>query len=197
MNALAKKMTAYLIKNNYIDVKKREEYVYGLEVILGKVINYFTLLFLSAINRNMFETLLFMIVFFSLRKGTGGFHAKSMRNCYMATITIYFLVIEFIVPVFVCNPKLMGIVTVCAVIIIFLVAPVNHPDLNMDIKELKVCRWYSMILAVGVGIVVFALLMLGVITAYIPYIVAGIGMDAGLLLMAKIIKQEVKRKCRK
>ena len=111
----------------------------------------------------------------------------------MATIMIYFVVVEFIVPALVCNLKLMGIVTVCAVIIIFLVAPVNHPDLNMDTKEMKVCRQYSMMLAVGVGIVVFTFLMLEVITAYIPYIVAGIGMDAGLLLMAKMVKQEVER----
>lgn len=196
MNALARKVTVYLVKNNYIDEEKREEYIYGLEVILGKVINYFTLLLLAAINRKVFETLLYMIVFFSLRKGTGGFHAKSVRNCYMGTIVIYFVVVEFIVPALVCDLYLMGTTTVCAVIIIFLFAPVNHPNLNLDKKEIEVCRWYSRILAVGIGVMIFIFFMLELISAYIPYIVAGIGMDAGLLVMAKITRQEVKRKCR-
>lgn len=194
MGRLVGKVTIYLIKNNYIDEDKREECVYGLEIILGKMLNYLTLLLFSVINKNLPETLIFMIVFFSLRKGTGGFHAKRMKNCYMATIGIYFAVVGVIVPVLENILFLKSTVTLCAIITIFLLAPVNHPNLKLDLKEIKMCRNYSRILAVGIGVVIFTFLILKIIPVYISYAIAGVGMDAGLLIIAKIVRQEVNGK---
>lgn len=194
MHTLARRFTNYLIGNDYINPDEQEEYIYGIEVILGKIINYFTLLLLAIINRKIIEMLVFMIVFFSLRKGTGGFHAKKARNCYIGTIIIYFMIIEFVVPVLVCDWILMEVVTLSAVIIIFLFAPVNHPNLNLDEKEIEACRIYSRYLSVVIGMVILISIMFKLILAYVPYIVAGIGTDAGLLIMAKLKKQEVERK---
>lgn len=163
MHTLARRFTNYLIGNDYINPDGQEEYIYGIEVILGKIINYFTLLLLAIINRKIIETLVFMIV-------------------------------EFIAPVLVCDWILMEVVTLSAVIIIFLFAPVNHPNLNLDEKEIEACRIYSRYLSVVIGVVILISIMFKLILAYVPYIVAGIGTDAGLLIIAKLKKQEVERK---
>ena len=98
MKFLAEKITDYFISNEVISEDNREENVYGLEVMIGQIVSYTTLIILSIWKKNIIHLILFMIVFFNLRERTGGFHASSRIKCYAGTIILYFGVSEILVP---------------------------------------------------------------------------------------------------
>lgn len=58
------KFVDYLIINNITSEDMREMHLYNFEVMIGKILNYGTLLLLSWINNNILQTLAFMSVFF-------------------------------------------------------------------------------------------------------------------------------------
>lgn len=193
MNYIASKFVDYLIANGIASISMRQIHIYGFEVILGKALNYGILLLLSYINGNMLQTLLFMLIFFSLRGRTGGYHAKKASSCCFGTIIIYFAVSGLVVPFLSNNIYAIWGIVIFSTIVIFSIAPINHPNLGLDEQEVKGCkkvsRWLTMLAVLGVVLSI----RFNINQVYVASIVAGIGLDAGLLLFAKILKQEVEK----
>lgn len=194
MNFLANRLTDCLIANQITSDDYREQYVYGLEVFLEKILNFGTLLILSFVNQDFVPNIFFMITFFSLRGRTGGYHAKHAVTCYIGSIAIYYVMSHLIVPI-VLQHKYEGIligILMVSIVVIFLLAPVNHPNLHLDDFEVIKCRRMSrrLIIAECLGLLIF--MWLHISPRCISYAVMGIGTDAGLLLIAKMIGQEVK-----
>ena len=194
MHNMACCLTDYLILNGLIEGEKSEEYIYGFEVIFGKILNYGTLLVLACINHNLIPTMFFMASFFSLRSRTGGYHAKKPLNCYLGTFIIYIFVTKAAAPLIMSSHYFLYGVVVISGILIFAFSPVNHPNLDLDEEEIRQCRNSSRWLTILISICVLFFVWLDMSPVFLSYIVAGMGMDAGLLLLAKIIKQEVVRK---
>lgn len=191
MNGLAQRFVDYLIENHITSPEMRQEHIYGFEVLFGKILNYGTLLLLSIIDHNIIGTLFFMISFFTLRGRTGGYHAPRASVCYLGSILIYICVSRVMAPFLSGNTyALLGIMGI-SVVIIFLTAPVNHPNLCLDEKEIQLCKSSSRRLAIVISLSVCLFVWLEAVPIYTAYVVAGMGMDAGLLIFAKIIKQEV------
>ena len=192
MNKLIIKIVNYLIKCEVVSEDMREIHIYSVEVMLEKLLCYTTLLLLSWINHNILQTVVFIIVFFSLRNWTGGFHAKKYMYCYFGTVAIYFGVSRGMIPVMMTNRHMLLLIVATSIITIFLGAPVNHPNLQLSSEEIQICKKSARKLIIFISITVGVLIKLNIISEYVSYIVAGIGMDAGLLLIAKIFNQEVK-----
>lgn len=193
MHYVASQLVDYLIEKEITSSDMREEHTYGFEVMIGKILNYGTLLLISCVNHNLICTLFFMVTFFSLRGRTGGYHSKNPWNCYVGTLIIYFLVSIVISPALIENVWMLVSVVGFSIISIFLFSPVNHPDLELDEEEVKLCRSSSRWLVMLISLCVFISIWLDIIPVYISYVVAGMGMDAGLLILAKGLKQEVKK----
>ncbi|MGN1313604.1 MAG: accessory gene regulator B family protein [Lachnospiraceae bacterium] len=191
MNSISCKFVDYLIENEILPLKMKEGYVYSFEVLFGKILNYSTLLVLGFINQNIIHTIFFMVAFLSLRGRTGGYHAPKKFLCYVWTIVIYYFVSEISEHLLFGNTEVLIGTVVISVIIIFLFSPVNHPNLELSKQEIQVCKSFSRWLAILISLIVFISVQLDIIPEYIPYSVAGMGMDAGLLILAKILKQEV------
>lgn len=190
---MAKYFTDYLIDNEITSIDMREEKIYEFELLLGKIINYGTIIFLAYLNGNLIHTIFFMISFFPLRERTGGFHCKNALNCYFGTVVLYFLVTKMIVPIMLVNTcVLLGIVGISGMII-YMVAPINHPNLELDKNEVKICKSSSRWLALLISTCIIIALWLKIMPVSIPYLAAGMGLDAGLLIVAKITKQEEKK----
>lgn len=192
MHNMAIRLTDYLILNKITTEEMREEYIYGLEVFFGKILNYGTLILLALINKNLIPNILFMVSFFSLRGRTGGYHSKSPLNCYFGSIIIYTSITKFIVLVVLNNNYMLIVIMSVSATIIFLLAPINHPNLVLNKEEIKVCKSSSRWLVILIIMCAASAIWLGINPVYIAYVVIGMGMDAGLLIIAKILKQEVK-----
>lgn len=192
MHNIAVYLTDCLIQNEIAPDSSREEYVYGLEVMIGKIANYSTLLLIAILSKTLVPSMFFMIVFFSLRGRTGGFHAKTPLQCYMGTIVIYLLIIYVMVPLIVGKIWIYAGILVLSWIIIWLFAPVNHPDLDLDNQEIEECKKSVKWLLLLITLCMAAAVILDIRTVCIAYGVVGVGMDTILICIAKILKQEVK-----
>lgn len=82
-------------------------------------------------------------------------------------------------------------VVLISIIIIVPLAPLNHPNWNLDADEVKLCKKSVVKRLSIISFVVIVSVIFGWVQAYIPYITMGIGLDAGALLLGKILKQEV------
>lgn len=192
MNTLANYLTRCLIANDIVEKEQEEEYVYGFQKLLGKVLNYTTLLLLSIHNKVLVPGMILMFVFFSLRERTGGYHAKTPLRCYLGTVASYFLLIRILIPAIMGKHFTYATIVVISILVVFIFAPVNHPNLLLDRQEIEVCRQSSrwLVLMVAGGIWIACVLQAKEIC--VAYAVVGLGLDAVLILMAKIAGQEVK-----
>lgn len=192
MNTLANYLTRCLIANDIVEKEQEEEYVYGFQKLLGKVLNYTTLLLLSIHNKVLVPGMILMFVFFSLRERTGGYHAKTPLRCYLGTVVSYFLMIRILIPAIMGKHFTYTTIVVISILVVFIFAPVNHPNLLLDRQEIEVCRQSSrwLVLMVAGGIWIACVLQAKEIC--VAYAVVGLGLDAVLILMAKIAGQEVK-----
>lgn len=186
MNILAEKITKYFIDNGITTEEMREANIYGVEIILGKILNYSTLIILALCNQNLIPIIFFMFVFFCLRGRTGGFHASRRINCYMGTIIMFFLVAKVVAPLINLNSGLMVLIVLISNVVIFLFAPINHPNLELSSEEIIICKNTSRWMVILFSNIAIMLKGLGIIPECMSYMVAGIGVDAGLLIFAKI-----------
>ncbi len=190
MYHMAVRITDYLIKHKVVSMNVREEYIYGFEILTGKIINYGTLLGLAYQNGNLIPTIFFMFVFFSLRGQTGGYHCKHTLSCYLCTWIIY-MMIWIIPPLLLQSRYIIVTVSILSTMIILLVAPVNHPNLRLSNEEIFICRRFSRRITLLIITGIFISLWLNVIHVSVLYAATALAMDAGLLVIAKFIKQEV------
>lgn len=192
MNSLANYLTKYLIENNIVEAERKEEYVYGIQSLLGKVVNYTTLLLIAMWSEVLIPGIIFMIVFFSLRERTGGYHAKTPIWCYMGTIISFLLIIHIAVPLIQGNVFIYITITIVSGTVTFIFAPVNHPNLLLDSEEIDVCQQASRWLFILITGCIWIAYALHVKQICITYAIMGLGLDAALILIAKMIGQEVK-----
>jgi len=73
----------YLNQYNLIGQSKDEyeHYKYGIEITISSVINLLLIFIIGILINRILYSLIFLIIFISLRQLTGGFHAKTYFRC--------------------------------------------------------------------------------------------------------------------
>lgn len=192
MESLANYLTRCLMKNSIVEQEREEEYVYGFQLLIGKAINYTTLLILALIHSALIPGIIFMIVFFSMRGRTGGYHAKTPIRCYLGTIICYLLISQVVAPIIQGKMYAYIIIIIFSGITILIFTPINHPNLMLDSREIAICRKSSKHLYILLTGGIWIANMLHINQVYITYAIIGLGLDAILINIAKITGQEVK-----
>jgi accessory gene regulator B len=86
---LAKDIAFLLIKNKVVDIKKRDVYVYGLEVIILNFTLLAIALGISLLSGAFMHFVMFVVVFLPLRVFAGGYHAKTSERCLVLSTLLY------------------------------------------------------------------------------------------------------------
>lgn len=192
MNRVANKVFDYMVLQEVNTEEMREEYVYSLEVLMGKLLSYGTLLLIAVLFNILVPAIVFMITFYPLRSRSGGYHSKTFLGCYLGTICIYILLILVVIPYITGKLTVLVIIMAVAAVAILLFSPVDHPNLLLSEVEKDTCRkssiWLLFLIVICTGIAMVANINPIIASAA----VAGIGMDAGLILIAKLCRQDVK-----
>lgn len=90
---VAVKLCRHLIDNQTIEKEYEDVYTYGLELLISFIISTSIILVIGlAINR-IAETLIYFLVFISLRQFSGGYHADTYLRCKISTVLTYVLII--------------------------------------------------------------------------------------------------------
>lgn len=92
-NKLAKYISHKFVKMKIIQPEFEEVYVYGLELLLSFLIGTFIILLIGIAANKVIHTIIFLLIFISLRRFTGGHHATSHLRCKLWTIGSYVAVL--------------------------------------------------------------------------------------------------------
>lgn len=167
-----------------------EYYEYALIGMVEHAITVGTMLLLGLVFRQLFPTICFLVFFLSLRKRTGGFHADKFWQCYLGTVITY-IVVMLVVPMLCMNQTIMYGMLLLAIVLIFIMGTINHPNVDMNKSELKESKRAAKLIVLMEVMVIAVLIYLKANILYIGYMSSAIILCALLMCLAKIIKQEV------
>lgn len=96
MRILSAYVANLLAEHKFISKDKIEICRYGLENLIVSLLEILSVLIFSIIFNEVMCTMIFLISFISLRRYTGGFHAKTKLGCYIVLLAIYLIFILII-----------------------------------------------------------------------------------------------------
>lgn len=136
-------LVSLLLKEQIIVVEDRETYEYGFEITMANMVNGIIVLLIGIGLHQLLDTIVFYLVFVSLRFFCGGYHADSYLGCFLsfAVTTVLCLTISRVVARYVeVIAGLSFIATMALWIYIFRMAPVEHENRPLTQKERSLFR---------------------------------------------------------
>lgn len=125
---LAVDIAFLLIKNKIVDIRQRDVYVYGLEVILLNCSLLIMFLIASLLCGEIINFFAYFIFFIPLRLFSGGYHAEKSESCFVLSTIMYgvSIAVTKFFPLLYLNWKWITVGTISIVVIIFLSPMVNE-----------------------------------------------------------------------
>ena len=141
IKSVSRRLTGFFIKTSVISEEDRENYNFSFEIMLFDLLSFFTVLLLAVVFHRFIETLIYLLVFASLRFNSGGFHAKTHMGCYLTLVLSY---VSFVVLMALTPWKFFEVLSIIlclfSVTTIFALAPVEHVNRKLTPGEIKICK---------------------------------------------------------
>ncbi len=187
MHKIAEKLLNKLLEFELISLDKKDNYLYGIEMILMKIFSIFIIGIIAIITKKYVETVVFYFTFTSLRAYTNGYHSKYYWACLIESAIVY-LCICFLISPFVMNYLTYSYcVTMIAMILIFLLSPVNSENIMLDAKEINEHKEIIKYILIIDGLFLFMFINYRVYFEIVAFFELAIILDALLIIIARII----------
>ena len=187
---IATRMVRKMQKEKLLDSQMEEHNVYAMITLLEKWLTLITIIILALVLGILVPTVLFLLFFFSLRKRTGGYHASKFWICYIESNILY-LGVAFLCQVLAENEKVMYGLLALAASIIGYIGTVNHPNMDMNEKEVQESKFMARCILLIELMLILALTYLKADKTVLSFMSAAIILCAVLLCFAKAIHQEI------
>lgn len=192
MHTISKSIVKYYIENGCLEKEKTELYVYSLERRLQTVIGMAAMIMIGTILFDFISVLLFVLSFKLLRECTGGYHLKSNMSCIIWSSIV--MVLSLFISKLIFNNTVIAIITLSiSIAIILIYAPVNHPNMNWNSKEFQIVRIYMHKRLIYVLISIIFCNSICAISHYSSILISSIFSVSLTVLLAKLLRQEVKK----
>ena len=188
---MALKIVNQMEKQKIISKSNCEYYEYALIAMVENAITVGTMLLLGMLFGKILQTICFLLFFLSLRKRTGGFHADKFWQCYLGTVITFIVVIQA-TPRLCGTPAVMYGMLFLAIILIYIMGTINHPNMDMDKSELQESKKAARLVVLMEVMIIAVLVYLKADILYIGYMSVAVILCAILMCLARIIKQEVR-----
>ena len=124
---LADKISIYLYERGVIKKEDREIYTFGAEVALDFLIIFLLICFFGIVTGQVASTLIFLVVYCSLRGCGGGYHASTYARCCLCSVATYLSVVCLGILI---NPNIESLlflpIILVGSLILFVVAPTDN-----------------------------------------------------------------------
>ena len=180
-----------MAEEKMIDKEAEEYYVYTLVSLMEKFITIGTILLISVLIEKLVPTAFFCYLFV-IKKKNRRISYEYLFSMYLGTVVTYMLVLGLCM-VLVDYPQLVFGLLLVAICIVEVIGTVNHPNIHMDAVELSESKRAARILCAVEVCVIYTFTLLGADMMYVCHMAVAVILCAVLLLIAKILKQEVKR----
>ena len=189
---MALKIVNQMEKQKIISKSNCEYYEYALIAMVENAITVGTMLLLGMLFGKILQTICFLLFFLSLRKRTGGFHADKFWQCYLGTVITFIVVIQA-TPRLCGTPAVMYGMLFLAIILIYIMGTINHPNMDMDKSELQESKKAARLVVLMEVMIIAVLVYLKADILYIGYMSVAVILCAILMCLARIIKQAEKK----
>ncbi len=131
-----------VLGNKEMEKDEKEVYIYGFEIILSTVSSFlFMFLFSLLIGRPLYA-LIFFAIFYVLRLYCGGFHAKTYFKCFVATNSLFILLVVLTQVVSLFNIDfILPYLLLISYLVIIMFSPIkniNHPCSKKTMNKNKI-----------------------------------------------------------
>lgn len=193
---LSRILTDKLVELKILDIKDFDVYQYGFELLISTIFTTAVVFVISIIVGRFIETTIYLIGFFCIRAICGGFHAKHHYSCFITTILTYFafLIIHYSTLKTSHIKILVGLFVLSSVIIIFCLAPVEHPNNPMTEYRKKKNRIVSIFFSIFTIFVFAVSVLFNTLTKTLSPFFIGVFIASVSILAAKIENEFYKRK---
>lgn len=125
------------IQKEYVSQDEAQWLRYALEKRIVSMIAFIPVLIVGLLITNPASLFGFLVTFFLLRIRTNGFHAKSVGRCLLYSVfgEVFFLKV---LPM-VWNDIVAFIALAMSIILIWVLAPYNHPNMELSSEEVTAC----------------------------------------------------------
>lgn len=189
---IAKKITQRWIIKNVISTDFAESYTYGIQAIILSLLSIIELLVLGIVIDELQSSIIFLIVFITLRRYTGGYHATTVVKCHSYTLILYLVNIHLSKVVTLDITILFTAVLLLGVITIIIDGPVQNSNKQNNDSKLKKNKIKALYLYILICLIVLILPEQFIIIRYqILFILLDI---LYLMIVPKIVN---KQKCKK
>lgn len=182
MDQVASKIVARMMTTNLISKNDAEEYIYGVQILLEKIISYATILLLALILNRLLEIILFVVSFSLIRKYSGGIHCKRFETCLIASAAVSISGV-FIFPLVENRILLYQGGVIMSIIIVIVVGAINNPNMDWSNYEYRKAKWLSRLTVILEASVLLLMMLLHFPLNYRFYISYGIVICAFSMLL--------------
>lgn len=138
------KILKYICNKKVIDNDEIDVYKYGIEITLSSVLNIFLILIIAAATNTLSVGIVFLIVFISVRKYTGGFHADTYLTCNLTFVCCYMLVLILLRINFMQNVIIhISMILMCFLTILFLCPIENKNKKIVNKRKMKIISFFA------------------------------------------------------
>ena len=152
LNKLAAKISSKMLQRGVISGEMFDIYVYGFELVLSFLFSVAVMLFVGIVTNRILHTVLFILVFITLRSFTGGYHANTYGVCFMVTISVFIVTILLAEYINICWWYYLLLLSV-GLPIIYIFAPIEHHNKPLETNDKARCKMISTILFLSFNIV--------------------------------------------
>lgn len=138
---MAGKITDCLIQRKVIDEGVKDVYVYGSELLISEILSTMLILGIGAYAGCIWETILYLYVYTSIRVYAGGYHAATHRKCIIMFNFFYIEIIYIIKMLENVNMEMILLYgSLISGVFIFILVPVEDMRKPLEMEERAIYR---------------------------------------------------------
>lgn len=183
LQILTKKITTTLVLNKIISPNDTKAYAYGLELLILKLILYLFVLILAVLTTTVIVSMLFVVMYMSLRKYTGGFHCKTAEKCLCISMLIHIIMITVYYLSISTTDFILLVLSALSSVVIAIFSPVENKNRPLENGEKHKYKVKSILIMVVI-FVLMAVSMLMHISQLFYSSVCSLTSDAVLIILS-------------
>lgn len=193
INKLSQYFVGKMLSSGTISENDRELYVYGLFMLLSRIMFFIIACIFGLILSSTLESIIFYIAFQSIRIYAGGYHASTETKCdIMSTLSILACIVVIRLSKSYDLQSVLFFTGLAASIPIFLFCPLDTPEKPLTNIEFKYFRKISLI-------ILFVIIALSTVSYFLGlnFLTAPCAVSLileGLLLIAGKFKKETEKR---
>lgn len=152
LHTISERIIEYAVENNALDKDKADEYIYGLEISLSVSVSSVSVFIIGLSMGMLWESVLFLFLYVSVRRFAGGFHFSSQIACYLS-MCIMCPIILLIIRYGGNNAALYSVIMGISALVLLILSPVPALEKPLDAREKTVYGRIARIIIIAVCII--------------------------------------------